>query len=282
MISGAVLEFLNENAARRYPLIEDCVPTVEGVPGPLVLEDNIVLDARGFSRERNEVAAKLSALVGPGAGSHPLYPAVVGQRTLYWEMGTLAAPLRMALGVPLDNVAWPFVGEASAPDFRWPGRQVRRASLRVTLGQAIAGLPLDARWLLGDRAPLEISVIHQLYRAQLDGIRLVHQDGTNEWLAGDLEVMGGYNVDVVTGENIMINPVVGGGTLGRWIQSLVPDAQSACRNAILQLGGAVPNSRGELTFLGGRGIKIEARPESHTIILAVDLSSLGGYVSCST
>ena len=63
---NAFTEFLTENSQRSYPLLEDQNNT---------LPQGILLDFRGYSRERPDVPAQLLALVGgESTGAAPTPP----------------------------------------------------------------------------------------------------------------------------------------------------------------------------------------------------------------
>ena len=63
----AYLEFLSENAQRRYPFQEDS--SLLNNTGDTVLADNVILDLRGIHRERPEVSPQLLAVIGSDGAS---------------------------------------------------------------------------------------------------------------------------------------------------------------------------------------------------------------------
>lgn len=265
-MSDAYLEFLSENKERRFPFVEDCsLKTDLDVQFP----DDVILDVRGFHRERPEIPPQLSTFVGPdNAGGLP------GYYHLTFKMGRIAAPLTFQLLVPIDNPIWPLTYTIVTPDPIYP--ESRLSSLRLTIGAGILSVDPAADYTFPGTALLEPITISELYRTQVDQVKVVHADADSEFVGGDLVLRGGYNMDLQqSGQTIRLNPSLGGGELGRWTGSLNPENASKCKGALLSLNGQGATERGEFFFYGRNGIDIIPLPTEHKIQIKISPEMLG-------
>ena len=266
-MTDAYTEFLNENSQRRYPLTEDCVPSF----GDGVLPDSILLDARGFSRERPDLAPSLILLAGPSSGAPQ---ALAGFFTMVFQAGRQESPLQFVVRIAQDQVQWPLSVSCPIADPNYAGSLL--AGLRVTVGPSILDLDPATLWSFSS-APLEPSLVASLYRTQVDQLRLVHQDQDAEYVGGELLVTGGYNVEVVqAGSLISIRPSPGAGELGRYIGALLDPADSSCNGRVMTINRIGPTKRGEFFIRKGKGIDVINLPAQHKIIIKPSLASLPG------
>lgn len=271
-MSDAFLEFLAENGQRRYPFIENSNNL--DLTDTFSMPDDAVLDIRGFHRNKPEITPRLAAIVGPTAALNADYPAVVDHNTLYFEMGTLAAPLRFAISVPVDQTIWPFSVTASVPDPIYAG--VNLAVLHVTTGVGTTMVAASERWLFGNRLEVEPSLIGELYRQQIDCVRLVHDVAADEYVGGSIILRGGYNFDLSQeGQVITLEPSLGGGELGRFTGSVADEAASRCADVLTNINGGLADKKGAFAIKGGLGIEVVNLPAEHKIQLKISPAKLG-------
>src|SRR5581483_9172064 len=113
-------------------------------------------------------------------------------------MGRIAEPLVFKFLIPETTVQWPFTAEVSVADPKFPDRDVRLGTLRVSIGVDILSLGSSASLHFLDTAPLEPCLIAQTYRAQIDYVEIIHQTGDPDFIGGKVTLFGGYNIDVLT------------------------------------------------------------------------------------
>ncbi len=274
-MTDSPLEFLNENVARRYPFAESAALTSEGGD----LSDAVVLDVRGFSRERPEISPRLACIVGPAADVDATYPAVANAYAFYWEMGAADNPVRVCTAIEITDT-WPVYSTGVVRDSHFPDRDVRRAVIQAVVGSAVQDIPQNHRLHFVDTAPLENSTVDCLYRAQIDDIRIIHRTGPTEVLSGDVQLRGGYNTAVqASGNTLRILPALGAGELGRFVGSNSPDGSSQCAGRIISINGIGATKRGEFYLRNGPGVEIINYPDLHKIVIKVAPEALSS-ITC--
>lgn len=261
----AYLEFQTENSERRFPFVEDS--SLRSTLDDL-LRDDAVLDARGFHRERPEIAPQLSSIDGGDSGA---VGAVTGLYRVGFKAGRSDAPLFFYFLVPEGNDQWPLNQTSTVADPLYPGSNLGR--LNVAFGPGILAVDPSSSLTFDGTALLESSAIAQLYRTQVDFVRLVHQADDDEYVGGDVLILPGYNMEVlVLTDGISLLPSLGAG-LGRFVGTL--NQTSVCDGTVLSISGQRPTQRGEFFIKGGRGIKVTPIPDEHKIRISVDNPILG-------
>lgn len=281
-MSDAYLEFLTENAQRRYPFVEDS--SGMDLTDVFTLPNDAVLDARGFHRARPELTPRLAAIAGGSASGDADYPATNGVYSLFFECGISATPLRFTVTVPVNNGNWPFQVTVAIADPLYAGivPAINAGVLQVTIGQGITELAAADRWLFGPRLQLEPALMAQLYLQQVDALRLVHDEGPDDYVSGEVRLQGGYNFDLNQDANVInFEPSPGGGELGRWLGSLADESASRCAGTLMSLNGITATPRGGFTIGKGSGIEIVNLPEQNKIQIKF-VSSTAGKVVCGT
>lgn len=257
---SAYLEFLSENGQRRFPFIED---------QSLTISDEVVLDARGFHRERPDVPPQLQRIVGPESGDEQAQP---GHFVFIFQAGKSTSPLQFSFAVPVAS-SWPLTLTARVIDPHYPSSLL--GALRVTFGKATASLN-PANVLTLTEALLEPSLVAQLYRTQVDCLRIIHQDGEDEYIGGNVTVHGGYSFDLTQeGQVIRLSPSPGGGELGRYAGATQQAADSKCQGALLSINGKGPNQRRQFFIEGVNGVAVVNLPDQHKIRLVLAAEVLG-------
>ena len=255
----AYLEFYNENAARRYPLQQDC-----SADWP----DDVLLDVRGYSRA-SALPWWLDRYSGSASTGDAEWDPIADHGALFFRQGDF----RIRIDVP-DNAIFPYRTEALLTDSR---SSVPLARLQAVIGSGWSALDNTQRLTFAETAPLELGVMVDLYRQQIDEIRVIHVVEAEERLEGDLRVRGGYGVSSHQSESgLILTAATGQGELGVFPGDGVGDV---CCDLIHTITGVQPNAAGQLQFLGGRGIKIVSLP--HKIQIVADTSALAPTGSCS-
>lgn len=269
-MTNAVEEFLTENSMRRYPLSEDC--SVQYVGGG-ELGNDVVIDLRGWHREHTTTHPALLAIVGPtgiGAGS---FVANADNITFYFGVGSETLyPILLPVGAAEITTLVCRVTDPFYP-------QVNLGVLRVTFGLGAQGIPTDATWLFS-ATTIEPGLIVSPFRNQVDVVKIIHQDTDDEIVGGDLEIIGGYNLNVLPEvQGVRLSPVAGGGTLGRFVGSLSASGDSKCAGALLSLGQVAPDPETrDLRIIGKNGIEVINFPEQSKIRIKVAPQHFGGSV----
>lgn len=271
----AFVEFLTENKFRRYPFVEDS--TVLSSDGEYSLPNSIILDLRGFHRERPELKPQLVAIIGSMAASISTLDAVAGEWSLFFAMGNLGDPLVFRVGIPEDNTIWPFQAEVSVVDPKYPERDVRLGHIRVTVGEDILDVSQSFSCGFENTALIEPSLVAELYQTQVDFVKLIHTEGASEFVGGDLKIVGGYNTEVsLDTKGILITSSRGSGTLGQFTGSTLDPSASACRGRIFSINGSMPDQRGRFFIKGTNGVSIKDLPDQHKIQIVLSTELLGG------
>ena len=270
-MTAAIEEFLTENSLRRYPLSEDCSVQHSGEG---TLDSDVLLDLRGWHRGRPTSAASLLAIVGPEGAGAGAFVANAGHTTFYFGSGA-------------DEVVWSAPLPAAAPEVTtlvckvadpfYP--EVNLGILRVTFGLGAQGIPADATWLF-TAALIEPGLVVAPFRNQVDVVKIIHRDTDDEIVGGDVEIVGGYNFNVVPeAQGLRLSPEAGGGTLGRFVGSLASAGESKCNGALLSFGQVVPDKdTRDLKIVGKNGIEVINFPEQSKIRIKVAPQHFGGSV----
>lgn len=276
-MSDAYAEFLNENLLRAYPFVEDGSRIDQ--TGVFEIPASALQDFRGFHRTRPDTAPQVLAIVGPDSSPPSNYPAQEGFYSVYFGMGRSPAdssqPLVLRCDIPAGNTGWPFIATAKVADETLgDGRDVRYASIEAAFSASIFQIGASNYYIFLGTALLEPCTVFNLYRGVLDPIRLIHEVGDDEYVGGDLEVIGGINCEVLQiDETLRIAAEVGGGE-GRQRDGTIAPENSACFNKLFAINGASPDDRGNFTIKGGKGIRVVALPSAHKIQISPDLASL--------
>lgn len=272
-MTGSIEEFLTENSLRRYPFSEDC--SLAHQSGSI--SDDVVLDFRAWHRTRTGRSAALAAIVGPDGAGDGIFEAVAGAYSVYFFLGQGDVVWRFE--VPALTPSFPFTALSVIQDSIYPGSNLGVA--RATFGRGLVQLAADSTLVFPD-APLEPSLIFDQYRLQVDHIRLVHEGSDDEFVGGDVEVVGGYNVGVSgIAKGIRVSPSPGAGTLGRFVGSINSPESNKCVGVLLSLAGAIPNERTQdLVLEGTNGVEVLNFPDESRIRIRVAPQHFGGTV-CS-
>jgi len=263
---SAIQEFLTANVQRRFPFVENCPLTAADTTQ---LSDGVILDAHGFFRERPELAPQLTAIAG---GTSGVDGAVAGHHLLIFSMGRTDAPLTFSFLVDDSTTDWPLRMKASVADPFYPASLLGR--LDIAVGETILGIPDATSLVFNGTALLEPSVVANLYRTQIDFVRIVHADDDDEIVGGNLQIEQGYNMEVQrTRGGVMLAPSLGAG-LGRFTGSISP-ASTHCSGAVMSINGQSPNKQGRFIVRGTNGIEVVNLPEQHKIQLRVQTAKLG-------
>jgi len=257
------IEFLTENAQRAYPLREDSVPSTTWA-------NNIILDARGFSRDMPGGGIFLSAFSGYSVSS-PTPPWInpTGYSSFFFTLGNTAIA-RVDVHSS-QNLNLPFKAAAVFVD---PNSSTPLAGIEITIGPGFAS-KLSTFIIFDKTAPLESSTIINLNRQQIDCIRIMHTDNSIESVEGDIVIRGGYSTEVLqSGNSLSISASVGAGELGQYEGY---QQENSCAGYIYSISGANPNYTGNIKFIAGKGINIQST--LNTVTISLDTSGL--LPSCS-
>ena len=255
------IEYLTENAQRAYPLTEDCVPST-------AFANNIILDARGFSRDMPGDGIFLSAFSGYNSNPSSEWAHPSGYSSFFFTLGATAiaridVPSSQSLGLPFKTTATVTDPKSSIAAL---------AGIEVTIGPGFANLSPNSSIVFNKTAPLESSAIINLNRQQIDCIGIMHKDSnTVEFVEGNIVIRGGYNTEVLqNNKNISISAHVGAGELGQYYSG--NQFPNACSGFIYSISGATPNQAGNIKFVARKGISITS--EEHTVIISLETDSL--------
>jgi hypothetical protein len=236
-MTDAIEEFLSENAQRSFPLREDCDLSY----GSGVLDNSVVLDFRGWHRDRPEIAPHLSAIVGPDGAGFASFVPNAGMVSFYFSAGSGDGSILWIFLVPTLQGDFPVSQVSTVGDLVYDG--ISRGTARASFGRGVSLIPSDATWVF-QNAILEPGLVVEQYRNQVDSIRIIHKEGDDEFVGGDVEFIGGYNTDVVSsGNGIRITPSPGAGTLGRFIGSLAAAEESKCSGILMSLNNVPPDKK---------------------------------------
>ncbi len=274
-MNDAIEEFLTENMQRRFPLREDGDVTCQDG----VLEDSVLLDFRGWHRDRPELTPRLSAIIGPDGTDVGSFIANTGFVSFYFSAGSGGGSIIWVFKVSVIEGSFPVSLISTVDDTNYAG--VFRGVARASFGGGVSSIPADAAWIFTS-ALLEPGLVIEQYRGQVDSILLVHDVGDDELVGGDIELVGGYNTSVVPSEGgVRIVPSLGAGTLGRFIGAINPSGESKCSGVLMSVGGVTPDEKTRnLVIKGENGIEVLNFPESSRIVIRVAKPQFGGSV-CS-
>lgn len=268
-MTGAIQEFLNENSQRAFPFQEN---------GSLSYSDgtmasDVVLDFRGWHRQRVVSPPQLIAVLGPEAASYGDLVALPNFIAFYFGTGGSSVWRFLVPLVGLQPDPITIVSRISDPLYASCSLGVARA----TFGPGVAQIPPDARWIF-ESASLEPGLVISAWRNQVDSLRAIHQEADDDVVGGEVRLVGGYNMDIhPTLTGIRIVPSLGGGTLGRFTGTLGP--QNSCAGILMALGGvAADQDTGNLELVGENGIEIVKFPDQHRIRIKVAPQHFGGSV----
>lgn len=255
------LEFLTENSQRKYPLLEDCVPNNSW-------PDDVILDARGFTRANATGGVFFLAYSGATSIGDPEWEAPAGNSSLFFGLG-LETVAR--IDVPTIQQVFPFTAQATVID---PLTSAPLAGIKVVIGQAWLDLSPSDQFLMGVTAPLENSTIFDLHRQQVDVVGILHTNGNTELFDRDIVIRGGYNTEVTQKDSeIFINAIPGHGELGEYPGDGPGDE---CRDLVYSISGVRPDNAGKLKFTSGHGVEIVSLANTIQITLSTDgLSPIG-------
>lgn len=275
-MTNAIEEFLTENSFRSFPFRGDT--SLAYVGG--LLDNAVVLDFRGWHRKRAGQEPMLAAIIGPdGSGAGDFIPND-GFISFYFTAGPDDDLLIWRFLVPVLGGQFPMSVLSSVSDPSYAG--VNLGVARATFGAAALNIPDDADWLF-TTAKLESGLVVECARNQVDEIRVVHDEGDDDIVGGDLRIFGGYNVDVIPAADggLKITATPGAGTLGRYLGSRSDPGQSKCAGVLMSLAGVAPDEdTRNITIAGEKGIEIENLPDEHRIIIRMAKPQLAGNV-CS-
>lgn len=273
-MNDAYTEFLTENSQRSYPFVEDS-PLVSLTSD--VLENDVILDLKAFHRARPEIPFQLKAIVGPASAGVSPYVGVADSYVIYFAAGPEDSPVIWGLQVGISAAgSTPLVVEASVADPYYPDKNL--GVVRATIGAGLFSIPFDAFWEF-TTAIVEPALVVQPYRNQIDLLKVIHQEGDDDVIGGDVAIRGGYNVNVVPAiKGVSIIPSLGGGSLGRFIGSIREPGTSKCKGVLLSINGILPTTRGEFFITGENGIEIINLPDEHKIRIRVAPPKIGATV----
>jgi hypothetical protein len=262
----ANLDFLSENAQRRFPLDERSHPI--GSPGDFEWPDDVLLDARGFCRLETKVGSGLRLLHFSASGS--LAPAAFapapGGSSFFFGRGAGEEAHDFRVDVPDSLTEFPATRRAVLAD-PWRGG-VCLGALEIVVGEGIRALPPQLSCHFGPDpddggAPLEPCCLIDLFGAQVDLLYAIPAAAPGFAAGSAARLRGGYNVDVRSRDGrIDATARVGAGELGAFAGSVAPDA---CGDALRTLNGVGPDGRGRFFLHAGPGVRIENHPDAHRI-----------------
>lgn len=237
----------------------------------LNISDGFFLDFRAVHRIENG-KVYLRAIVGPSSGGSETYPQVSGATAIYFGINNGISDTLIRFDFPSSAVDFPVELNASISDPDYVG--VLLANARCVIGE-------DFKYFgPGDMAQfnnlaIEPSLVTSFFGTQIDHLQIVHTEGDNDIIGGNIKVFGGYNTSVIqSSQKLRISPSPGAGSLGRYIGSV--SESSECSESIFSILGIAPNQDGEFFILGGRGIEIENKPDEHKIVARIQPSKVGG------
>lgn len=261
-MTDAVSEFLNENRHRAYPFVdESSFVSVEDESLPL----DAVLDFVAVHRLRHKVV-RLSAIVGPDSAGSLEFSSSPGFISVYFALTDDQDSKLMCFKVPVDGPSGDFW--AVIDDTSYPQAPLCRA--RAFFGESILGFGGET-FVTFTSLVVEPALITSLYRNQIDKVTVIHADGDDEVVGGDLHLIGGYNIDVsLVGSSLKMIPSLGAGTLGRFTGSVSDPGSSVCDGALLTINGQPPNERGEFFINGGKGVDVINLPDQNKIRIRLE------------
>lgn len=265
----AYLDFFSENSDRRYPLREDSTPAC--LDPAFAWPDSILLDLRGFSRANPATPWTLYRYSGANSTGDAEWDPFDGNSALFFRQNDDCV---IRVDIPLGTTIFPHVAHGSVND---PLTAALLARIQITVGPSWNDLDDTQRYVFDDSAPLEDGVMVDLYRQQVDELRVLHVNETEENVEGDVVLRGGYNLAATqSGQVVTLDAAPGLGELGVYPGDGVGDV---CRGLIHSLSGVKADSNGRFFFHGGLGVRIVHLP--HKLQIVLDTSTLTPAGSCS-
>jgi hypothetical protein len=264
-MTDAFVEFLTENSQRSYPFEENSVLKADD---DSVLQDDILLDFILIHRLKH-LTAKLVAIVGPESSGAEIFPPGETGPVFYFQLGSGSD----IVAVECSSQEFPFDGWGSISDSRYEDVFVAKA--RVTFGAGVSSIPSDVFWQFSNSV-IEPGLLVSLFRNQVDSLTIIHDEGDNDIVGGDVSLMGGYNFGVTqSGQTVRLSPALGSGSLGRFTESLSDAVSSKCNGSLLSINGIQPNEKGAFEISGSGGIEILNFPEQHKVRIVISPETLG-------
>ena len=229
-------EFLNQNAYRSYPFVEDRTPAQDGFDIP----NSTVLDFRAQLWTQASTSCRLAEIEVDKSGAYT----VLRFRFLW------AAGLESEFEVP-ETAATPFaVADAIAGVVR----------AKAVFGPGIQDLvALDAGTYAVTQHDIE-PALTTLWPLQL--LRVKGQTLASQWLTGDVVVESGRNCNVRIKGNAVVVTVAPGANPGAPVTGALDD------DAILRINGLTPGADGDFEIRGGPGVKAYPNPETtHEVVI---------------
>jgi hypothetical protein len=285
MAVNQTIDFLSENADRKYPFVEDC--TMSAQSSNFVLPDSVILDCRGFTRKGSQSGSGLFLKAIGGAGAL-LIDGEVAQPDSWTVVFESTSGDRFCFYIPYmdieTNGMWH--GSVSHKSDFWGAVN---SSLSIVVGQGIVDIANNALYTFSTTdTPIEPSLFINFSGAMIDSVRVIKASNANIGpFYGHIKMYGGYNLqfqNLYSGNEIQGVADIGAGVYGRYLgEKKDPDAPktSVCDSSVFAINGIPPDSSGNFMIEGGDYIVVKNIPESHTIVVSVDLSSsLTGKKDC--
>lgn len=285
MSANQQIDFLSENASRRYPFVEDC--SMLSQSASFELPDDALLDCRGFTREKAVgVSLFLRAIAGAGVSTiegeaaQPDAWTVIFQST-YGDKFCFHIPY---LEIE-NNGKWSGIAMNALPFFG-----ALKSSLSIAVGPGIKSVGhTDTHLFSAETAPIEPALFLSIAGSSIDSVGVLKaSSGATQRLYGHVYLSGGYNVDVqnlYSNNSIQIVADPGAGALGRFLRRSNDNEQGApqslCESSVKAINGIIPDSLGNFTIEAGDHISIENSPSLHRIVITESVSTfLTGKNEC--
>ena len=235
------IEWLNANAHRRYPFVDDAALTVTG-PATKTVPNDLLLDFK-----------------------QTIY--VTGDPTQITQVSTLeVAAGSLTVTFQSYNGPWSVVVPAAA-SYPYRTRNYSNAfQYNIVFGP---GLGTVLGWTAGvytftTPPQLQPGLIVIQNKHRLDTVQAVGVD--QDILYGKVYVEPGYNCDViVVPDKIQLLAGLG---LGAGVYCGEPeDDEITCNYAFLRWNGIHAGVHGDIQLIGGPGVEIEPKPDDHTVVI---------------
>ena len=253
----AYLEFLDENSYRRYPLAEDC-PVTSSLG--YTLSDDVLLDLRVVSRRELGTVSLSSWTPATRVLS---FSGISGQS--------------FSITVPdLTSATLPLEASYLIPDPQYP--EFNDIQIRITFGPGALSLPQSSDPAVEhvfSNTLVEFSAIMDLSGSLVNLLGVIRQAPASDFLLqGDVVINGGHFVRSSQSDSVLtITTDPSGGQLGAQ-QEVV--GSSPCSGVIFSISGVSPSSRGDFQLLGSKGVSTTTAPESNTVIITADVTTIPG------
>lgn len=254
----AYLEFLNENAERNFPFLENA--SLQETSGPFVLSSRIVLDARGFTRVANPQPVVLAAVLGPGASSIGGYDSVPDAVTFVFTAGVLVFRFEVPEGLERYD------GRSFIADPLFPAYGAYSAGLNVTFGD-VSGITGGHLFNI----PLE-EVIVDLFPNTVHSVQIIKESGPDQLVSpGNIVFAGEFNFKVSNPEvdqEINLSPSTLSGQEGEFLNSLTAPENNVCKDGLFSINGS-GTTNGDFVIEGDNNFIIENIPSENKIRITV-------------